>query len=203
MRRRSHLIRIFLVVSLTFLFSASGAQENAPGTDRNLDLLDRGAASRENMLARASMNATLAVGLATPGITFMGIGAGTSLMGVGPPAYQGNFYAAPADFPSSWYPFAVTGAFAWGLMLRSLRHGGSRRCPRSFYASRHVGGIRHRDGAFAAVHDRHDLLGNARHSALGAGTTARGRLRSLRRSGSWTPSRRNYHASSRHATTAS
>lgn len=102
-----------LMAMALLLVPVSVAQDPAPERG-DLDLLDRGSDAGD---FSRGMTATLAVGLATPGVTFMAIGAGTSLMGIGPPAYQGNFYVAPADFPPSWYPFSVTGAFAYGLML--------------------------------------------------------------------------------------
>ena len=111
-RDRNRFLPILMLVAL-MLVPVSVAQDPAPESG-HLDLLDRASDGADSF---RGMSATLAVGLATPGITFMGIGAGTSLMGVGPPAYQGNFYVAPTDFPTSWYPFAVTGAFAYGLML--------------------------------------------------------------------------------------
>lgn len=111
-RNRNRFLPILMAMAL-MLVPVSVAQDPAP-ENGNLDLLDRGSDGADAFLG---MSATLAVGLATPGITFMGIGAGTSVMGVGPPAYQGYFYVAPADFPTSWYPFSVTGAFAYGLML--------------------------------------------------------------------------------------
>ncbi len=111
-KQRSRFLPIAILVTL-MLVPMSVAQDPAPqATGRDsLDLLDRGAGSVTMPPALGpTMMATLAVGSATPGVTMVGV-VGTPTM-VAPPAFIGNFFLPP-EFPPSWYPFAVTGVFAW------------------------------------------------------------------------------------------
>ena len=100
-----------------FLVTGSGAQDPAVQTDdpsRSTHLLDRGSAGVNAAVPGPPptvMMATLAAGSATPGLTSISV-VGAPTM-VTPPAFYGNFYIAPTDFPPSWYPFEVTGVFAW------------------------------------------------------------------------------------------
>lgn len=103
-----------VMLAASILVADSVAQDPAPRAGGSLELLDRGSAEAGLHGHGPAMMATLAVGAATPGVTVVGV-----LEVVGPmlPAYQGNFYVAPTDFPTSWYPFDVTGVFAFGGML--------------------------------------------------------------------------------------
>lgn len=92
-------------------------QGMAQSNKNNHDLLDRGssAVAPASQLNVRGMTATLAVGSAGPGVTIFEIGVQNVTVAMAP-AFNGNFYAPP-DFPKSWYPFTVTGVFAWGGML--------------------------------------------------------------------------------------
>lgn len=92
--------------------------DTIPKSGPGYELLDRGSVGTP--LARApgvkthvSPMATLDVGMATTGLTMVSIGF-FPVGGPSPSAFIGNFFTAPADFPTSYYPFFVTGAFAWG-----------------------------------------------------------------------------------------
>jgi len=84
---------------------------------RATHLLDRGAdtstAARSAVASTKSgrANNTLMLNAAAgPGA----VGATTYLWFTGnAAAYQGNYFGAPADFPSAWFPFDVTGVYAW------------------------------------------------------------------------------------------
>ncbi|MDJ0656604.1 MAG: hypothetical protein QNJ40_20760 [Xanthomonadales bacterium] len=75
------------------------------------DLLDRGTASSRTEKG-TTPTATLAIGGGTPGVT---IGA---IMAFLPPANPGTFaghlFSPGVEFPTSYHPFTVTGAYAWG-----------------------------------------------------------------------------------------
>ncbi len=113
-----------LMLAILALVSDSVAQDPAPreAGRGSLHLLDRGAAGEPRSSTRAApgdsiatMMATLAVGSATPGVASgMVTVLGTPTM-VAPPAFIGNFFLPP-EFPPVWYPFSVTGVFAWQTM---------------------------------------------------------------------------------------
>lgn len=112
-KQRSRFVPIVMLAA-SILVADSVAQDPAPREGGSLELLDRGSAEAGLHGHGPAMMATLAVGAATPGVTTVGV---IEVVGTMLPAYQGNFYVAPADFPTSWYPFDVTGVFAYGAML--------------------------------------------------------------------------------------
>ena len=112
-------VSILCLVALAGLLigptSGQSPAHEAPA-ERSVHLLDRGGEStRPTAGPPPTMMATLAVGSATPGITMVGVLGGATMLPA--PAFYGNFFAAPTDFPSSWYPFDVTGVFAWQTMV--------------------------------------------------------------------------------------
>ena len=111
-KTRKTFVPLVMLVAL-FLVADSLAQDPNPQEAGSLDLLDRGSGDALVTKGPVTMN-TLQVGAAGPGVMTVGVLNVTVAMA---PAYQGNFYVAPADFPTSWYPFDVTGAFAFGGML--------------------------------------------------------------------------------------
>ena len=111
-KTRTRFVPIMMVVTL-FLVADSVAQDPTPpesGQPASLDLLDRGSTA-DGLTKAPGMMATLAVGSATPGLTMVSVVGFASMLPA--PAFYGNVYGAPVDFPTSWYPFAVTGVFAW------------------------------------------------------------------------------------------
>lgn len=110
--------RIVLLVLVVFVVVVDApAQSPSPGeavTSPDLDLLDRGSVAPslgEAGRSPTAMMATLVGGSATPGLTMVSV-VGSATM-AGGPAFYGNFFVAPADFPTTWYPFNVTGVYAW------------------------------------------------------------------------------------------
>lgn len=107
--------RFVALLMLVFFLMAANTAAQEQENRGSLDLLDRAMADEDlSRTRRRSASATLAVGAATPGVTMVGV---LEVLGPMLPAYQGNFFIAPADFPTSWYPFDVTGAFGFGGML--------------------------------------------------------------------------------------
>ena len=107
-------VAIFCSLLLTgLLVGQASGQPTAEGNEgRSLHLLDRGGeTARPDVAGPGTMMTTLAVGSATPGLTMVSV-VGSATM-ITAPAFYGNFYSAPTDFPSSWYPFDVTGVYAW------------------------------------------------------------------------------------------
>jgi len=113
-------IMILIVAAFLVVFQSqaeSPAQEPAlqeAEPSPSFHLLDRGSANPNDAgqgPQGTTMMATLAAGSATPGLTSVGVVTSPTMLP--PPAFIGNFFNAPADFPSSWYPFDVTGVFAW------------------------------------------------------------------------------------------
>lgn len=105
---------LFLMVCIGWLFGQASGQPPAEqaSTQRSLHLLDRGGEeSPSHAPGPPTMMATLAPTLATPGLTMISVVGNATMLP--PPAFYGNFFVAPSDFPSSWYPFDVTGVFAW------------------------------------------------------------------------------------------
>ncbi len=76
-------------------------------------LLDRGSTDNARIPVKTHMSpmATLLHPGATPGITMVSIGFFPTMA---PASFIGNFFTAPGDFPTSYYPFFITGAFAFG-----------------------------------------------------------------------------------------
>lgn len=90
---------------------------DAPRSAKAGRLLDRGDGVQRGSgnlnRTHVSPMATLDVPPATLALTMVSIGFFPT-MAPGPSAFIGNFFSPVADFPPSYYPFFVTGAFAWG-----------------------------------------------------------------------------------------
>lgn len=109
---------VTLVLAGSILAVITSAQTPGAGPSASLDLLDRGAptAAEQGRAANKTHTgmptATLANAGGTPGVT---IGA---IMTFAPPApvgvFHGYFFAPGVDFPTSYHPFFVTGAYVWG-----------------------------------------------------------------------------------------
>ncbi|MDJ0656605.1 MAG: hypothetical protein QNJ40_20765 [Xanthomonadales bacterium] len=91
------------VLALGLIATASAQQAK--------DLLDRGSKPFGGAEKGPLATATLAVGGGTPGVT---IGAITTFAAAQPVGvFAGHQFSPMMDFPTSYYPFMVTGAFAW------------------------------------------------------------------------------------------
>ena len=117
-----------LGLAALFLIATSGAQtpegqssrfagvpDEGPGYQiiDNSALLDRGGSflkADPTTRTHTSPQAVLSHPGAGPGITMVSIGFFPTMA---PASFIGNFYTAPGDFPTSYYPFFVTGAFAF------------------------------------------------------------------------------------------
>ena len=110
---RNHRRTILLIAAaccVTFAISAVAQQP----TQTRSNLLDRGGDAPQSLVGdtRGPLpTATLANGAGSPGVT---IGA---IMTFAPPApvgvFHGYFFAPGVDFPTSYFPFNVTGAYIW------------------------------------------------------------------------------------------
>ena len=104
----------FFLLLLGLLVSQALAQapSSSGDTERRVELLDRGSlAAAVPARGPSPMMTTLAVGSATPGLTMVSVVGNATMLAA--PAFYGNFFAAPADIPMAWFPFDVTGVFAW------------------------------------------------------------------------------------------
>ena len=120
-RTRSCLPLVVVLVAST-LAGHSVAQDPQPSWDDipqkgpGYELLDRGATGTPLALTPPGLKthmspmATLSHPMAGPGITMVSIGFFPTMA---PASFIGNFYTAPGDFPTSYYPFFITGAFAF------------------------------------------------------------------------------------------
>ena len=122
MKKQLNAVALFVTfVALLFVAHAT-AQTPLPqpgDTGPGFVMLDRDSMARPatpyQPAERTHMSpmATLSHTMAGPGVTMVSIGF-FPIMAPTPIAFIGNFYTAPADFPTSYYPFFVTGAFAFG-----------------------------------------------------------------------------------------
>ncbi|MCG8460810.1 MAG: hypothetical protein MI919_31385, partial [Holophagales bacterium] len=111
------LAMLALAIGLMLLLGVTTTVAQDPGVPaaegpRSLHLLDRGDSGDPGTTGPPmTMMATLAVGSATPGVTSISVVGSASM--VTQPAFYGNFFTAPSEIPPGWYPFEVTGVFAW------------------------------------------------------------------------------------------
>lgn len=110
---------LILLSSLLLITQAKAQDQNGwvkiEPNQPSVNLLDRGSAKAGNVQNKGPMPTnTLQVGVATPAITMVSIGFFPTMLTGGAEGFIGNFFTAPADFPTSYFPFFVTGAFAWG-----------------------------------------------------------------------------------------
>ncbi|MDJ0654648.1 MAG: hypothetical protein QNJ40_10865 [Xanthomonadales bacterium] len=110
----------FLVVLVTALLTGltiAQTDQDIPESGPGYELLDRDAKGTpwrtpyDKGPPSPSPMATLQHPGATTGVTMVSIGFFPTMA---PASFIGNFFTAPGDFPTSYYPFFVTGAFAWG-----------------------------------------------------------------------------------------
>ncbi|GJM08582.1 MAG: hypothetical protein DHS20C11_08580 [Lysobacteraceae bacterium] len=102
------LFRKFLLILVSSAVLAVSSLSSAQDAS---DLLDRGVGG-DAVRGPMVMTNTISNLMGTPGVT---IGA---IMTVAPAApvgvFHGYFFASGVDFPTSYHPFAVTGAYVWG-----------------------------------------------------------------------------------------
>ncbi len=102
----------FLILIALTLVMTSVAQGPTPSPEASSrDLLDRGsaAAPKADTRTHTFMTATLANLAGTPGVT---LGAAGAVAPVAMSVFNGYFYVPGVDFPTSYHPFFVTGAYA-------------------------------------------------------------------------------------------
>lgn len=110
----SSAILVFGAILIGYGGSASADQE--PSATSAAHLMDRGTTPAADSSSGTRANNTLAVGAATP-MASPGMSANPFLA----PGYiVGNLFLPVVDFPTSWYPFWVTGAFAFEALTTNV-----------------------------------------------------------------------------------
>ena len=106
---------ILTLVALSLVVLPAPAQSPEPAGS-SADLLDRGdLASESGVVSKTHtglMTTTLANLMGTPGVTIGAIMVGAPPAPVG--VFHGYFFSPGIDFPTSYHPFFVTGAYVWG-----------------------------------------------------------------------------------------
>lgn len=112
--------------------SSDIAWDDIPVKGNGYELLDRGATGfARPPIPKTHMSpmATLAHPMAGDAITMVSIGFFPTMA---PASFIGNFYTAPGDFPTSYYPFFITGAFAFGTGPPTMVNLGAGAAPAPF-----------------------------------------------------------------------